>query len=66
LHNIRNKRRRSWTNMKARSTFGILLLSLISIPAWAGPSVLPEPGVLELLAIGAVVGVAFAIRNRRK
>ena len=52
--------------MNARSMFGFLLLSLISIPAWAGPSVLPEPGVLELLAIGAVVGVAFAIRRRRK
>ena len=53
--------------MNARSTFALLLLTVVAMPAWAGPSLqLPEPGVLELLAIGAVAGVAIAIRKRRK
>jgi hypothetical protein len=52
--------------MKPGSTFGLLLLSLVSIPASAGFAQLPEPGVLELLAIGAAAGVAIAIRKRRK
>jgi hypothetical protein len=52
--------------MNARSAFGLLLLSLVSIPATAGTPQLPEPGVLELLAIGAVAGLAIAIRKRRK
>jgi hypothetical protein len=52
--------------MNARSTFGLLLLSLVSIPASAGFAQLPEPGVLELLAISAVAGIAIAIRKRRK
>jgi hypothetical protein len=30
----------------------LLLLALVAVPAWAGtPGPLPEPGVLELLAI---------------
>jgi hypothetical protein len=54
--------------MKGRSTLGLLLLSLVSIHAFAGGAGvgLAEPGVMELLAIGAAVGVAVAIRNRRK
>jgi hypothetical protein len=53
--------------MNARSLLGTLLLALASMPALAGtPGQLPEPGVLELLAIGAVAGVAIAIRKRRK
>jgi hypothetical protein len=53
--------------MNARSLFGMLLLALVAMPAWAGtPGQLPEPGVLELLAIGAAAGVAIAIRKRRK
>jgi hypothetical protein len=45
----------------------MLLLALVSATASAGGLVaLPEPGVLELIAIGAVVGIAIAIRNRRK
>ena len=51
--------------MNARSILG-LLLCLVALPAAAGVPALPEPGVLELLAIGAVAGVAIAIRNRRK
>ena len=31
-----------------------------------GPAVLPEPGVLELLAIGGVIAAVIALRNRRK
>jgi hypothetical protein len=52
--------------MKERSIVALVLLSLTSIPAWAGPSQIPEPGVLGLIAIGAVAGIAVAIRNRRK
>ena len=54
--------------MNALSTCGIVLLSLISMSASAGPASgqLPEPGVLGLLAIGGVAGLVVAIRNRRK
>ena len=53
--------------MKARSLFGILLLSLVSGAAFAGVSQrVPEPGVLELLALGGVVAAVVGIRNRRK
>ncbi len=35
--------------------------------AYAGiPNVVPEPGVLELLALGGVIAAVVAIRNRRK
>jgi hypothetical protein len=53
--------------MNGRSAFAILVLSLASGMALAGGAVaLPEPGVLELLAIAGVAAVALAIRNRRK
>ena len=54
--------------MKPLSLIALALLTFASMPAWAGvPSPqLPEPGVLELLAVGAIAGVAVAIRNRRK
>ena len=53
--------------MKLRSTFALLLLSLLPGMAIAGGlAALPEPGVLELIGIGAVVALAVAIRNRRK
>ena len=53
--------------MNARAILGCLLLSLIPLTASAGPGLpLPEPGVLGLLAIGAVAGVAVWIRKRRK
>jgi len=51
--------------MNARSILG-LLLCLVALPAVAGNPSIPEPGVLELLAIGAVAGVAVAIRKRKK
>ena len=53
--------------MNARSIFGMLLLAFASGTVLAGtPGALPEPGVLELLAIAGVAGVAVAIRKRRK
>ena len=53
--------------MNVRSAFAMILVALVSGTASAGGLVaLPEPGILELLAIGAVVGIAIAIRNRRK
>jgi hypothetical protein len=53
--------------MKARSVLGILLLSLLSYPAFADfQGQLPEPGVLELLALGGLVAAVVGIRNRRK
>lgn len=53
--------------MNVRSIFAMILAAFVSGTASAGGIVaLPEPGILELLAIGAVVGVAIAIRNRRK
>jgi hypothetical protein len=39
---------------------------LIPGVTYAGFATVPEPGVLELLAIAGIVGVATAIRNRRK
>ena len=51
--------------MKLRSLLALVLLSLTSGSALAGTAV-PEPGVLELLAISGIVGAAIAIRNRRK
>lgn len=43
---------------------GALLASI----AYAGapPDPIPEPGVLELLAIGGVLAAVIAFRNRRK
>jgi hypothetical protein len=56
--------------MKARSTlFAIVLLSLVSGAAFAGINpiqTVPEPGVLELLALGGVVAAVVGIRNRNR
>jgi PEP-CTERM motif len=52
--------------MNARLILGLTLVSLASSTALAGFQQVPEPGILELLAIGAVAGVAIAIRKRRK
>jgi hypothetical protein len=53
--------------MNARLAFAVVLLSLVPGVTFAlAVTPLPEPGVIDLLAIGAVAGVAIAIRNRRK
>jgi hypothetical protein len=39
---------------------------LAATGAFAGTSTVPEPGTFELLALGGVVAVVVAIRNRRK
>ena len=53
--------------MSVRSALGAFLLFCTSGASWAaGAAPLPEPGVLELLAVSAVAGIAVAIRNRRK
>ena len=54
--------------MKMRSMFAVLLLSLASGAAFAGvvDFQVPEPGILELLSIGAVGAVVVAMRKRRK
>jgi PEP-CTERM motif-containing protein len=52
--------------MEALLRFSVsgLVLALSAAPAWAGPNVVPEPGTFELLALGGVVGLVIAIRNR--
>ena len=52
--------------MNARTVAGTLLLALASPVAFAGTQQLPEPGILELLAVGAAAAVAIAIRKHRK
>jgi hypothetical protein len=43
-----------------------LMLTLAALPTWAGTVPVPEPGVLPLLAIGAVGGIVLWVRNRNK
>ena len=43
-----------------------IILGLASLPAMAGVATIPEPGVLPLLAIGAVGGLVLWARNRKK
>ena len=53
--------------MNGQSLLAVVLLSVASGVTYAQQGApLPEPGVIELLAIGAVAGVAVAIRKRRK
>jgi uncharacterized protein involved in response to NO len=56
--------------MKTQSGFALLVLSLVSSAALAGVATdfqaVPEPGVLELLSIGAIAAAIIAIRKRRK
>jgi hypothetical protein len=44
----------------------MLLLALVPGVAWAGapPGTAPEPGTFELLALGGVIALVIAIRNR--
>jgi len=44
-----------------------VIAAAVALPAWAGVAApIPEPGVLELLAVGAVAGAIVWARNRRK
>ncbi len=44
-----------------------VIAAAVALPAWAGSvNPIPEPGVLELLAVGAVAGAIVWARNRRK
>lgn len=52
--------------MNLKSVIATLVLSLASGAAFAGPVTIPEPGVIELLGIGAVAALVVAIRKRRK
>lgn len=53
--------------MVTRSLLGGLLLLLAPAVAFAAATApLPEPGVLELLALGGVVAGVIAMRKRRK
>lgn len=43
------------------------VVAAAALPAWAGTSLpVPEPGVVELLAVGAVAAAIVWARNRRK
>ena len=45
----------------------MLVAAAATTPAWATVSLpVPEPGVLELLAAGAVAGAIVWVRSRRK
>jgi len=52
--------------MSIRNAFAILGLALASGTVYAGFQTLPEPGVLELLAVSGVAALAVALRKRRK
>lgn len=50
-----------------RKATAALVAALVAAPAWATvPLPVPEPGILELLAVGAVAGAIVWVRNRRK
>ena len=53
--------------MSERLVLGTLLLILaVGSAAGSNPIQIPEPGIVELLSIGAVVAAIVAIRRRRK
>lgn len=53
--------------MNVSSLVGSLLLVIASTSVYAGAvNSVSEPGMLELLAIGAVAAIVVAIRKRRK
>jgi PEP-CTERM motif len=49
-----------------RQLITAIALAAASASAWAGVPSVPEPGVLPLLAIGAVGGLVLWARNRNK
>ena len=53
--------------MKVQSALGAILLSIASGAAvGGGPIQVPEPGIVELLALAAVAAVVVAIRKGPK
>jgi hypothetical protein len=53
--------------MKMNRIVAAVITAVVAVPAWAGAvNPIPEPGVLELLAVGAVAGAIVWARNRRK
>ena len=45
----------------------IVTLGLFApLSAWANTAPVPEPGILPLLALGGVIGLAIAMKGRRK
>jgi len=56
--------------MNVASLMGTVLVMIASTSAYAGrvigPNPVSEPGMLELLALGAVAATVIAIRKRRK
>jgi hypothetical protein len=45
---------------------GAFLLALPGLALAGTPGAAPEPGTVELLALGGVVALVIALRNRRK
>jgi hypothetical protein len=55
------------TSMNRSVVAGSLLLTFASTSAYAITAIpVPEPGVLELLAVGALAMIVVGIRQRRK
>lgn len=52
--------------MTKANVLSALFLALASPAVYAGISRVPEPGTVELLALGGVVALVIGIRNRRK
>jgi hypothetical protein len=53
--------------MMMRKAIAFVVSTASAMPAWATiSSPVPEPGVLELLAAGAVAAAIVWVRNRRK
>ena len=44
----------------------LALLTLCASAQASGPTAVPEPGVLELVGLGAAVAIAIALAKRRK
>ena len=49
-----------------KALLALLLLAVASPAAYAAFTRLPEPGTFELLALGGVVALVIAFRNRGK
>ena len=52
--------------MTRSKVFTALTLALAATPAFANGATIPEPGLVPLLAVGAVVGLFLHWRSKRK